>query len=135
LDVLMVHSSTPIIATDEKRLTCGVFSLGETVRFDSLEFNIDYFGNLSLSPKGSDSGTIFMRMTHSGSPSLQVIIEDSADEFYMTSSGEGSSGHPVSRRCSTGVSPTPIATTPWPQDAPATQTMTTVPRADPGIVA
>jgi hypothetical protein len=131
----MVHSSTPIIATVEKCLTCGVFSLGETVCFNSLEFIIDYFGNLSLSPKGSDSGTIFMGMTHSGSPSLHVIIEDSTDEFYMTSSGEGSSGHPVSRRCSTGASPTPIATTPWPQDAPTTQTMMTVPRADPSTVA
>jgi hypothetical protein len=45
----------------------------------------------------------------------------------MAYSGEGSSGLPVSRRRITGAPPSPLATTPWPVDTPATQTMTTVP--------
>jgi hypothetical protein len=62
----MVYSSMLIITTDGERLTCGGFSLGETVHFGSLEFIADYFGSLRLSPKGSDSGTIFVGMTRGG---------------------------------------------------------------------
>jgi hypothetical protein len=115
----MVHSSTLAITTDGKHLACGSFPLGETVRFRSLEINIDCFGGLSLSPKGSDSGDVFMGMTRSWLPSLWTILEDSTNEFYMASSGEGSSGLPVSRRHSTGTSPAPIATAPWSEGAPA----------------
>jgi hypothetical protein len=60
----MVHSSTLTITTDSERLTCGDFSLGETIHFGSLEFIANCFGGLSLSPKGSDSGAIFVEMTH-----------------------------------------------------------------------
>jgi hypothetical protein len=49
LDVLMVHSSMLIVATDGERLTCGGFSLGEIVRFGSLKFIADCFGGLTLS--------------------------------------------------------------------------------------
>jgi hypothetical protein len=55
------------------------------------------------------------------------MIEDSTDEFYMISSGEGSFDLPVSQRRITGALPAPISTTPWPKDAPATETMTMVP--------
>jgi hypothetical protein len=48
----MVHSSTLVVTTDGEHLTCGGFSPGETVRFGNLEFIIDFFDNLSLSPKG-----------------------------------------------------------------------------------
>jgi hypothetical protein len=113
------------ITTDGKHLTCGGFSLGETVCFGSLDFIADYFSSLNLSPKGSDSGTIFMGMVHSGSPSLHTILEDSADEFYSTSSGEGSSGFPICRRHSMGTLPTPLTTTPRPEDASTPQTMAT----------
>jgi hypothetical protein len=55
------------------------------------------------------------------------MIENSNDEFYMDSSGEGSSDRPTFRRHNTGALPTPIATTPWPEDTLATQTMMMVP--------
>jgi hypothetical protein len=75
LDVPMVHLSTLAIATDGEHLTCGGFSLSEIVRFGSLEFITDYFGSLSISPKGSDSRAVFMGMTRSGSPSLRIILK------------------------------------------------------------
>jgi hypothetical protein len=127
LDVPMVHSSTLTIYTNDERLMCGCYSLDETIHYGSLEFIVDCFGSLSLSPKGSDLDTIFVGMTHSGSPLLWAMIEDFPDEFYKACSGEGCSVLPVSRRHSTGTSPAPIATTPWPKNASTTQTMTTVP--------
>jgi hypothetical protein len=91
LDILMVHSSALTVATDSERLMCGGLSLGETVHFGNLEFIAECFGSLCLSRKGSDLGAFFMVTTRSWSPSLQTMIEDSTDEFYMASSGEGSS--------------------------------------------
>jgi hypothetical protein len=65
LDVLMIHSSTLVVTTDnwrtKKRLTCGGFSLNETIRFGSLKFITDCFGGLTISPRG-DSGSIFVGM-------------------------------------------------------------------------
>jgi hypothetical protein len=116
----MVHSSALTVTTDNEHMPCDGFSLGETVHFGSLEFITDCFSGLSLSPKGSDPDAIFMGTTHSGSPSLQDMIKESTDEFYTTSSGEGSSGLPTSRRHSALASPAPIATKPWPEDTPAT---------------
>jgi hypothetical protein len=58
LDILMVHSSTLIVATDGESLACGGFSLNETIHFGSPEFIVYCFDGLSLSPKGSDSGAI-----------------------------------------------------------------------------
>jgi hypothetical protein len=127
LNILMVHTSMLAVITDGKCLTYGGLSLGETVCFRSLKFIADYFGSLSLSPKGNDSGTVFVGMTHGGSPSLQTILENSTNEFYTTSSGEGSSGFPISQRSSMGTPPPPIATIPWPEDALTSQTMTMVP--------
>jgi hypothetical protein len=107
----MVHSSMLVVTIDGACLTCGSFSLDKTIRFGSLEFIIDYFGSLSLSPKEGDSGAIFVGTTHSGSPSLWDMIEDSLDEFYTTFRGDGSFGLPVSRRLRTRASPAPIAIT------------------------
>jgi hypothetical protein len=115
------------VATDGERLACGGFSLGEIIHFGSLEFITYYFNSLCLSPKGSESCTIFVGTTHSGSPSLHAMIEDSTDEFHTASSREASSGLPASRRHGTGAPPAPIATIPWPEDAPCTQTMTMAP--------
>jgi hypothetical protein len=84
----MVHSSTPAVATNRERLTCSGFSLGETVHFESLEFMVDCFNALSLSPKGSDLGTVFVGSTCNRSPSLQATIEDFTEEFYIASSGD-----------------------------------------------
>jgi hypothetical protein len=86
LDVLLVHSSTLVVTTDGERLTCGGFSLDETVRFGILEFIADYFSGMCLSPKESDSGAIFRSTTHSGPPTLWAMIEDSTEEFFMASS-------------------------------------------------
>jgi hypothetical protein len=108
----MVHSSMQVVATDGECLTCGGFSLDETIHFGSLVFIIDCFGGLSLSPRGGgDLGAIFVGMTRSGSSSLWAMIEDSPDEFYTASSREGSFGLVVSRRLYMRASPAPIATT------------------------
>jgi hypothetical protein len=64
----MVHSSKLTVTAEGEHLTYSGFSLGETVHFGSLEFITDYFNCLSHSPKGSNSGTIFVGLTHSGSP-------------------------------------------------------------------
>jgi hypothetical protein len=93
-----------IICTDSERLLCGGFSLGETIPIGSLDFIVDYFGGLSLSPKRSNPCTVFMGSTHSGSPSLRAMIEDSTEEFYTASSREGGSGLPFSQRHDTGGS-------------------------------
>jgi hypothetical protein len=63
LDASMVHTSMLVVATD-----------GE-----SIEFITDYFGGLSVSPKGrgGNKGVIFMGATYSESPSLRAMIEDS----------------------------------------------------------
>jgi hypothetical protein len=75
---------------------CSGFPLSETIHFGSLEFIADCFGGLSLSLKGGDSSDIFVGTTHDGSPSLRAMIEDSTDEFYMASRGEGRSRIPTS---------------------------------------
>jgi hypothetical protein len=86
----MVHSSLLAISADGERLTCDGFSLDETVRFESIEFIVDYHGGLSISPMINNSGAAFIDSTHSGPPSsLRAMIEDAIDEFYTASSGEG----------------------------------------------
>jgi hypothetical protein len=95
LDVLMVHCLALAISDDGECLMCGGFSLSKTVHFGSPEFIADYFGSLILSPMSNDSGAAFIGSTHSVSPSsLQAMIEDSTEEFYMTSSGEGAPTSP-----------------------------------------
>jgi hypothetical protein len=84
---------------------------------------INCIGSLSLYPKGSDLGAVCMGMTCNGSPLLCTILKDSTDEFYMTSSGEGSSSFPISQSHSMGTPPAPLATTPWQEDALIPQTM------------
>jgi hypothetical protein len=58
-----------------------------------------------------------------GFSSPRTILEDFADEFYIASIREGSSGFPISQSCSMGTPPIPLATTPWTKDAPVPQTM------------
>jgi hypothetical protein len=128
LDVQMVHSSTITIRADSEHLTCGGFSLGETVCLESFEFIADYFGSLSLSPRRGDLGVAFMGSTCSGTPPpCWAMIEDFTEEFLTALSGEGGFGLPSPRRCGTRALPTPVTTTPWTENAPPTQAMMNVP--------
>jgi hypothetical protein len=89
----MVPSSAIIVPADGKHLTCGGFSLGETVCLGNFEFNADYFGGLSLSPMRGDAGATFMGTPHSGaSTPRQTMIEDSIEEFLTVSNEEGTFG-------------------------------------------
>jgi hypothetical protein len=47
----MVPSSAIVIAADGEHLTCGGFSLAETICLGNFEFISDYLGSLSLSPR------------------------------------------------------------------------------------
>jgi hypothetical protein len=128
LDVSMVLSSAIAIAADGESLTCDGFSLGKTVCLRNYVFIADYFGGLSLSPRRGDEGATFTGSTHSrASTPWRAMIEDSANKFLMASSGEGSFGLPYPRRRDTGASLTPTTTTPWMENALATEAMMTVP--------
>jgi hypothetical protein len=127
LDVSMVPSFALAFSTSSECLTCGDFSLGETVHLGSFEFISDYIGGLILFPRRSDSGTAFMGSTHSRPPSPRwAMTEDSTEELLTTSSRRGGSGCPSPRRLGTGAPLAPITTLPWQKDAPATQSMMTV---------
>jgi hypothetical protein len=116
----MVSSSALALFVDGEHLTCGDFSIGETIYLGSFEFNAYYFNSLSLSPRRSDSGTVFMGSTHSGPPTPRwAMTEDSTEEFHTVSSGGKGSGLPSPRRLSAGAPPAPITTLPWHEDAPA----------------
>jgi hypothetical protein len=125
----MVPSSAIAIGGDGEHLTCDGFSLGETVHLGNFEFIADYFGGLSLSHRRGDEGTTIMGSTRSGaSTPWRAMIEDSAEGLLTASSGEGSFGLPSSRRCSAGRGALAlIATSPWMENAPATQATMTVP--------
>jgi hypothetical protein len=55
LDIPMVPSFVLAVSNDGERLACGGFSSGETIHFGGVEFIVDHFGDLSLTPRGSDS--------------------------------------------------------------------------------
>jgi hypothetical protein len=112
LHALIVPSSALAFSINDERLTCGGFSLSKTIHLGCFEFITDYFGGLSLSPRRGDLGTAVM--THSRSPSLWwTMIEDSMEEFHMTSSGGGGSGLPSPRRLGTGAPSAPLTTLLW----------------------
>jgi hypothetical protein len=94
----MVPSSIIIVTIDGEHLTCGGFCLGETVCHGKFEFIPDYFGGLSLSPRRGNAGAALIGPTHSGaSTPWWAMIEDSIEEFHMTSRGERSFGLPSPR--------------------------------------
>jgi hypothetical protein len=93
----MVPSYAITIAIDGECLMCGGFPLGETVHLGNFKFIANYFGGLSLSPRRGDTCAAFVGSPHSGaSTSRRAMIEDSAREFLMTSTMEGSSVPPLS---------------------------------------
>jgi hypothetical protein len=96
----MVPSSVIVIDTNGERLTCGGFSIDETVHLGNFEFIANYFSGLSLSLRRSDTGATFMASAHSGaSTPRRAMTEDSVEEFLTLPSGEGSFGLPSQRRC------------------------------------
>jgi hypothetical protein len=91
------------------KLSCGAngsnsigigLSPGETILFDSLEFTTERLGRLSLSPMEGDSGTIFIVMVHSGSPSLHTTVEDSSNKRVVALRTRGALDPPA-RECAT----------------------------------
>jgi hypothetical protein len=117
----MVPSFAITVAANGERLMCSGFSLSEAVRLWNFVFIADYFGSLSLCPKRGDAGTTFMGSTHSRAPtSWWPMIEDSAKEFLMASSGEGSFSLPSPRRRGMGALLTPVTITPRMENALAT---------------
>jgi hypothetical protein len=95
-DIPMVPSSMITITTDGECLTCGGFSLDETIHLGSFEFIAYYFSGSSLSPRRGDSGDAFMGSTRSWKPSpWWAMIKDSTEEFLMASSGEGAPPSPL----------------------------------------
>jgi hypothetical protein len=113
----MVPSSTITVTANGEHLTCGGFSLGETIYRGNFEFITDYFGGLSLSLRRGDEGAASMGSTRSeaGTPRW-AMIEDSTEEFPTASSGIGSFVLPSPRRRGTDASLTHITTTPWLND-------------------
>jgi hypothetical protein len=127
LNISMVHSSKVTIIADSKHQTGISFTLGETVRFDSLEFITDRFGRLSLSDKGNVLGPVFVGMAHSGSPSLHTILKDSVDKGDTPSSGGRSFDFPISRECNVVAPSIPIKTAPRTKGTSTHLTIATVP--------
>jgi hypothetical protein len=66
LDVLMVSSSAIATASNGEHLTCGEFSLGETIHLVNFEFITDDFSGLRLSHRRGDAGATFMGSNHRG---------------------------------------------------------------------
>jgi hypothetical protein len=110
LNILMIHSPKPTIIANNNNLTGIGFAWGETIRFGSLEFIANRFGNLSISPEGNDSDAVFMRMVHSRLSSLHAILEESTDEDNIVSSGRANSDFPISQGCNMVTPIVPITT-------------------------
>jgi hypothetical protein len=128
LDVMMVPSSVIVVTADGEYLTCGGFSLSKTIHLGNFEFITDYIGGLSLSPRRGDAGAAFVGSTHSGaSTPRQAMTGDSAKEFLMAPSREGSFNLPSPRRRDMGASLAPVTTISQMENAPAAQATMTVP--------
>jgi hypothetical protein len=122
----MVYSPKPFFVANGNNPTSVGLALGKTIYFGNLEFTVDRFGRLSLSPKEDDSSAVFIGMLHSGSPSWHTAFEDSLDEGSTTLGGEGSSGSPSLQGCNMVTPTVPIITTPAPENIPALLTIPTV---------
>jgi hypothetical protein len=123
LNVLMVHTLKFTIIANGNNLTSVGFMPGETIYFGSMEFTADLFGNLSLSPKGNDSGVVFIGIVHSGSTSLHTILEESSDKGDTTSCRGGSFGFLNPRGFNVVTPIVLIVTTPPSESIPALLTI------------
>jgi hypothetical protein len=108
----MIHSPKLTFVANMNNRTCVGFAPSKAKCLGSLQFTTDCFGNPSLSPKGNDSGVIFMGMVHNRSPSLHTILEESSDEGHTTLGRGGISGFPDPRGCNMVTLTIPVATTP-----------------------
>jgi hypothetical protein len=127
LDVSMVPSLVLVVAADGERLSCDVYSLGETICFRSLKFISDCFSGLSLSPMWDGSCAVVMASTRGGPPSLLwVMTRDSVEEFHMTSYGEGRIDLSSARRHGMGASTALATTIPWLETTLTAQAMMTI---------
>jgi hypothetical protein len=105
-----------------------VFSLGETIRFKSLEFIADRFGGLSLSPMGDSIVAAVMGSTCSGPPfPTWAMMRDSTEEFPMALDEEGRVDLPSPRRHGTGALTAPTTTILRLEIALTAQAMATIP--------
>jgi hypothetical protein len=91
----MVYSPKLTFIDNGNNQTRVELAPSKTICFGSLEFTTDCFGHLSLSPKGNDSGTVFIGMVHSGSPSLHTILEESSDKGNAASGNGGAMDSPT----------------------------------------
>jgi hypothetical protein len=123
----MVYSSRLTVVANGNNLTGIGLAPGETICFGSLEFTADCFRKLSLSPKGCDSGAVFVRMVHRGSLCLHTVLEDSPDESDTGSSRGGSFGSLDPRGCNVVIPIVSISTTPMLEDTLVLLTTLTVP--------
>jgi hypothetical protein len=90
----------PVVASDNVYMFYVELTWGETLRFKNMEFIWSSSPTTlitSLSPKGNDSGTVFVGMVLSGSPSLHAILEESTSEDDLASSDGGSFDYPIPR--------------------------------------
>jgi hypothetical protein len=123
----MVLSSALTVTADGERLSCGGFSLGETIHFGSIKFIIDLFGGLSLSPLGDGLDAIVMGSTRGRPPSpLRATMGDSTKEFHTTSDGEGRTYLLSPRRHHTGASPTSATTISRSESTPPARASTNI---------
>jgi hypothetical protein len=107
---------------------CDGFSLGETIRFGSLELIADHFGGLSLSPLGNGSGTTAMSPAYGGPPlPQQIMVENPTEGFPTAPSGEGRNDLPFPRRHDVKASPTSTTTMPRPEGPMTDQVVATIP--------
>jgi hypothetical protein len=124
----MVPSSALVVAADGERLSCDIFSLGDTIRFGSIEFIADRFGGLSLSCMGDGLDAAVMGITDGRPPSpLQANVGDYTKEFHTALDGGRRVDLPSPRRHSTGASTVPAMTIPWLETTTTTQPTTTTP--------
>jgi hypothetical protein len=128
LDVPIVSSSARGVAADGECLSCGGFSLGETICFWSLEFIVDRFGGMSLSPSGDVSGTIVADSTRGGPSSPPwTMMGDSIEEFPVASNGEGWIDLLSPKRHGTGAPPVSAMTIPRLENPPIARATATIP--------